>query len=144
MTVEYQNIICKTRRSYENGKQVCWPGFRMQIQMGAISGHLSCDGSNSDNRDQAWVLLVGLSNSDTAVWISIEFDPCWNICPKSLSPMWKLGPLSCRKIAINAILHWICIVHRYLYYQRSLIKELASFFEVGQQTIATQNEKWLK
>ena len=22
------------------------------------------------------VLLVGLSNSDTAVWISIEFDPC--------------------------------------------------------------------
>ena len=22
------------------------------------------------------VLVVGLSNSDTAVWISIEFDPC--------------------------------------------------------------------
>ena len=51
MTVEYQNIICKTRRCYQKGKKSLLP-FRMQIQMGAISGHLSCDGSNSDNRAQ--------------------------------------------------------------------------------------------
>ena len=75
MTVEDQNIIRKTRRGYKKEKKGLLP-FRMQIQMGAISGHLSCDGSKSDNRDQARVLLVGLSNSDTAVWISIEFDPC--------------------------------------------------------------------
>ena len=51
MTVEDQNIIRKARRGYKKEKKGLLP-FRMQIQMGAISGHLSCDGSNSDNRDQ--------------------------------------------------------------------------------------------
>ena len=51
MTVEDQNYYSKTRRGYKKEKKGLLP-FRMQIQMGAISGHLSCDGSNSDNQDQ--------------------------------------------------------------------------------------------
>ena len=42
MTVEDQNYYSKTRRGYKKEKKGLMP-FRMQIQMGAISGHLSCE-----------------------------------------------------------------------------------------------------
>ena len=129
MTVEYQNIICKTRRSYyKRTRKVCCPSECKYKWVPLVD---TCPAMDPILIIGTRVLLVGLSNSDTAVWISIEFDPCWNICTYIVLSLFSQCGLV-RIIAISAILNWTYMYCLFLYYQRSLMKDLAWFFEVGQ------------